>query len=529
MLKVLLKKQLLEINRSFFYNQKTNQARSRGSIVAFILLYALLMVGVIGGSLAGLGILLCRPLIEAGASWFYFTLYLGVALLLGVFGSVFSTYSGLYLSRDNDMLLSLPIPIRDIMLSRLLGVYLMGLMFSGVAFIPGLLIYLIVLPGHVGHWLAGLLTMVLLSLFVLTLSCLLGWVVAKVSLRLKRKSLLAVFAALLFFVFYYFVCFNSGEWIEQLLNYLTENPDALHGVPYLLTVPGRAAAGEPFPLLIVIVTVLALFALTCYILSRSFLKIATSSQKVERVKSVEKIAAPRSLPAALLAKEVRRFLSSTGYMLNCGMGTFFLIVIGILLLVQAGNLSLFLSEMPAGIPPVLLTGGLCLVSTMNDITAPSVSLDAKTLWIAGSLPIPTWQILRAKLSLSLLLTCPPLLFASVAAIPVLRPDVAVAIALLLIPQIFALLSAEFGLMLDLWRPNLTWTNEITPLKQNASVMIALLGGWGIVVLLTVPAAVLAAFLPAAVPMFILLAINGTLAFLLYRWLKTRGVERYTAL
>ena len=60
-----------------------------------------------------------------------------LAVLLGAFGSVFNTYSGLYLSKDNDLLLSMPIPVRSIMVSRLLGVYLMGLMYSGVVMLPG--------------------------------------------------------------------------------------------------------------------------------------------------------------------------------------------------------------------------------------------------------------------------------------------------------------------------------------------------------------------------------------------------------
>ena len=57
--------------------------------------------------------------------------------MLGAFGSVFNTYSGLYLAKDNDLLLSLPIPVRALMASRLLGVYLMGLMYSAVVILPG--------------------------------------------------------------------------------------------------------------------------------------------------------------------------------------------------------------------------------------------------------------------------------------------------------------------------------------------------------------------------------------------------------
>ncbi len=51
MLKLLVKKQFLEMFRSFFYNQKTQRARSAAASVAFVIGYALLMVVVIGGSL----------------------------------------------------------------------------------------------------------------------------------------------------------------------------------------------------------------------------------------------------------------------------------------------------------------------------------------------------------------------------------------------------------------------------------------------------------------------------------------------
>ena len=39
MLKVLLKKQLSEIFRSYFYDQKKNKARSKGTVIAYMVLF----------------------------------------------------------------------------------------------------------------------------------------------------------------------------------------------------------------------------------------------------------------------------------------------------------------------------------------------------------------------------------------------------------------------------------------------------------------------------------------------------------
>lgn len=52
MLKILLKRQLYELNRSFFYDPKKGKSRSKFASAAFIVLYALLMVCVLGGMFA---------------------------------------------------------------------------------------------------------------------------------------------------------------------------------------------------------------------------------------------------------------------------------------------------------------------------------------------------------------------------------------------------------------------------------------------------------------------------------------------
>ena len=146
MLKILLKRQLYELNRSFFYDPKKGKSRSKFASAAFIVLYALLMVCVLGGMFAFCAYQLANPLRAAGLDWLYFALFGIIGLMFGVFGSVFNTFSALYQAKDNDLLLSLPIPVSHILISRLIGVYLMGLMFSGVVMIPAAVVYWIFAP-----------------------------------------------------------------------------------------------------------------------------------------------------------------------------------------------------------------------------------------------------------------------------------------------------------------------------------------------------------------------------------------------
>ena len=115
MLKILVNKQLTEIFRSYFYDAKKNKKRSKGAVIGYIALFVLLMAGMLGGIFAFLSVTLCGTLAGLGVGWLYFALMGLLAVFLGAFGSVFNTFSGLYLAKDNDLLLAMPIPVRTLM------------------------------------------------------------------------------------------------------------------------------------------------------------------------------------------------------------------------------------------------------------------------------------------------------------------------------------------------------------------------------------------------------------------------------
>ena len=217
MLKLLVKKQLAEIFRSYFYNAKTNKARSKTAIISYFIFFIVIMVGMLGGIFAFLSFTMCGPLAAAELDWLYFALMGMIATFLGAFGSVFNTYSTLYMAKDNDLMLSLPIPVRTIMASRLLTVYLMGLMYSSTAMVPAVIVYLAVTGITAGGIAGGLVLWLMISIFVMTLSCALGWLLARINRKLKNKSLITVAVSIAFFGCYYFVCFKSQEIIENIV------------------------------------------------------------------------------------------------------------------------------------------------------------------------------------------------------------------------------------------------------------------------------------------------------------------------
>lgn len=313
MLKTLLHKQMTEIFRSYVYDAKKNRKRSKAATIGLIVLYVLLMVGLMGGIFTFLSLVLCGQLAELGLSWMYFALMGLIAVFLGAFGSVFNTYAGLYLSKDNDLLLSLPIPVRYIMLSRLLSVYLMGLMYSAVVIVPAVIVYWITVPVTAAAVAGGVLLTLLISLIVMLLSCLLGWLVAKISLKLRHKSIVTVLVSLVFFGAYYFISFRAQALIADLLTNAVLYGSKIKGAAYPLYLFGRVGEGDGLSMLVWTAAVLVLFALMWTLISRSFLKIATASGKTAKAAYKETASKVRGISGALFAKELARFTGSPNY------------------------------------------------------------------------------------------------------------------------------------------------------------------------------------------------------------------------
>lgn len=537
MLKTLLKKQMTEVFRSYFYDPKQNKQRTRVATVAFFGLFILLMVGVMGGMFTMLSVMMCETFVSLGLEWMYFIIMTMVAIVLGTFGSVFNTYAGLYLARDNDLLLSMPIPVRYILASRLLGVYLLGLMYSGIAILPAVIVYWVVAPFSILSIPGGILLILLVSLIVLILSCALGWVVAKISKRLKNKSFVAVLVSLLFIGIYYFVYYKAQSLINELLQNAVLYGEKIKGAAYPLYLLGTVGEGDPLGMGVWTAGVVILLALTLYIMAHGFIRMATSHESVTRTayRADGKKARAASPDRALLRREFARFTASPTYMLNCGMGALFGVAAAVFLFIRGGwlygQLSPLVELIPGGwdVAAPIGAAAVCLLVSMVDITAPSVSLEGKTLWLSQSLPVTPWQVLRAKLGVQLWVGEIPAILCGAAVAYTLRLPIYTAVLTVLLPMLFVLLIGCIGLLIDLHSPNLTWTSEVTPIKQSMGVMAALFGGWGIAALLGVGGFFLGRLIPAWATLAVMTALIAVLSFLFLHRLKTSGAEKFARL
>ena len=534
MLKALLRKQFLELNQFYFRDRKSGKLRSRGGVIGYVALFVVIFAA-LGAFFGMMEATLLDGLAPAGYTWLYFAVSALIAIALGTFGSVFNTYEGLYHARDNELLLAMPVPPAKLLLVRMTGVYAMGLLYEAIVFIPAMIVYWA--RGGVTAWqvAAPVLLLFIIGVLVLVLTCALGWVVALVSAKLKNRSFLTVLLSLAFIVIYYIVYFRLNQYIQSIVTNAEQVGRSFRTALWPLYQIGLACTGGAAAFAVTTALAAALLALLVWVMGRSFTRIVTASSGGKKSVYRRRAMKNSGRKAALLRKELRRFTASPGYMLNCGLGIVLMPVLAAAALIKMGwvreTLGSLLEQIPAleAMVPVLAAGALCLLCATNVVSAPSVALEGRSLWLLQSLPVPAGEALAAKEKLHILLNGVPALLLGVVLAVVLRLEAVTAVFMLTAALAFTAFTGALGLVLGLRRPNLEWTNETVPIKQSMSVTITLFGGWLLALAVGLLYYPLLDVLAPAVYLLGVTAVFALAAWLLNRWLARRGAAIFASL
>ena len=465
--------------------------------------------------------------IEAGISWTGFVYAIVVAVVFSVVGSVFMAQSQLYRAKDNDLLLSLPIPPRRILFCRMLPLYAQTFYFC----------FVILLPAYAAYGICGGITalsvfffaiaLFVVPLFSLTLCCLLGLAVAWVAARVKHANILSVVLSLLFFAAYFAVYMQFGRIMTALIENGEQAAGEIRTFAYPLYLAGRMLEGDIVGAAVTVAICGGLFAVLYLVLSKTYIGIITRrhthTKSVYREKKLKK----SSFWGALIGKESKRFFRSTAYLLNCGLGVVMLLVAAIALPIFGRSIMTAVQGTMPAFQPLLapvLCAAICMISAMDGTTAPSISLEGKSLYILQSLPVEGWKPLYAKVFFHVLFNAPMAIVCGIVAAVVFRASVISTVMLILMPVAVDFLFGALGLIFNLKKPMLDWENETTVVKQSISVLFLTLS------VMSIFGALVGLFFAARLVMsadiylllcFLLLSLGAAGAMV---WLKKRGAE-----
>ncbi len=488
MLKVLLKIRVKALIDSLFNRRRGRKKAGVGMKILFGLL-SVYFVAAFGGLFGMMFYSMYEPFNAIGMGWLYYSMAAVLASMLCFIGSVFFTQSVIFEAKDNEQLLSLPIRPSAILGSRMLLIVLVNYAYSLLIMGAAGVVRCIVAPVTVSGVIRYLLCYLLLPLIPTALSCAVGWLIALISSRMRNKNIFSLVLSLAFLGVYFAVCFNMQSYIERMIRNGAAIGAAIQkALPPFYAMGLAMQNGDWGQLLIFALWCLVPFAVIYALLSRSFIRIATAKRGAKKVKYEAKALHASSVRWAIVKNELRRLSNSSAYMLNGCLGAILAVGIAALTAVKGESILQGIANVYAGgadissfVMPMACVIE-CLTLSMAILSAPSISLEGKNLWLLQSAPVRAADVLVGKAMTHILVVGSASLISSLLfalALPMSAADIAL---LFLLPLLLTAFMALLGIIANLHWPRFDYTTEAAVIKQSTSVVVTMFAGMGVVLL-----------------------------------------------
>ncbi len=470
---------LFGINR--FLHTKDKKEKKRVLLLSLVWMLLIVMIFCYVGALT-------FGLCTLGLSEIVFAYLITLSSLLILFFGIFTAGGRIFGGRGYDILASMPIRQRTLVISRFLGLYTEDLLFTLVIMLPGILVYGVMARSALGFYAIALLGTMLIPTIPLVISTLIGTLIMALSSHMKNKSMMQTLLMVQLVVGVLIGSFSLGNASDEL------TPDALARLAEYIgsfiarVYPPAVWLGEAMTdfrlimLLVFVLVSLAVMTVAICIASLVFFSVmrrlgsiaARHDYKIGEMES-------RSLGKALYFREMKRYFSSSIYVTNTIIGPIMgtilsaaLCFFGMDAITDAIPLALDMT----GIMPFLFAGVFCMMTT----TSVSISIEGCRFWIIRSLPIPTKALLDAKILWNLSLMLPFYLVSTIFMIIAAKPRLLDALWLCLVPASLILFSVVFGITVNLKLHSFDWENEATVVKQSLPAMLGGFAGFFLSVL-----------------------------------------------
>lgn len=403
------------------------------------------------------------------------SMMMAVACLIILMTTIFKVKGTIFGFRDYDMVMSLPVSTGAIVACRLIILYSFNFLFVIILTIPMMIAYGILANPGPAFYIICLIVMFFIPLVPIVLASVLGTLIAYAASKFRYHNLLNIIFSLGLLVVVVGLSFTVQDDAQELVDIGKEITSQVSSIYPLAQMYTDAVVYYDIPALLLFIGIsIAAFLLYTFAVKLVFKKINTvmlTGRAGSKFKMKElKISSPF---LALYKKELKRYFSSSLYVLNTGFGIVMLTVASIALIFidlekilgEAQAVNAFVYNMP-------LLISFCVIMTYT--AASSISLEGKNLWIIKSMPIEPKIIYFSKIAVNLTIIAPALLDAVIIGF-VFKMDALQILILLLITIACAIFTSLFGLFINIMLPNFKWTTEVVVIKQSAAAMVSIFG------------------------------------------------------
>lgn len=408
----------------------------------------------------------------------FLSLNISIASAFVLIMTMRTSKTNLYDSKDKDLLLSLPLTVKEIILAKVLDMYVISLLISSIVTIPTLAVYWMKAPVNLTFVLLYILSILLIPIIPTIIGSFFGYFVAKFSSKSNKKNIIEIVLSFIFFFIFFFIQMN----ISSALKLVVSNTNTIDNIMKYLSYPTYLLREALFNgnilyfIFYLIINFLFIY-LFISIIKKSYVRIVSRSNEstVSKRKKQQKIISS-SIIKALLIKEKRKYFSSPIYVINSSFGIVIMFLLSMGTLFYSKEEILILLGVTANMSPsFMILIFLLFVIGMTNITASSISIEGSKFWISKSLPIKEKDIIFSKVMFSLLIMIPISIVSIVITTISFKLLFIDSLLLILFVSVYAIVISKFGMLINLKFPKMDAINDQVVVKQSLSSVITILG------------------------------------------------------
>lgn len=442
------------------------------------------------------------------------------SLVILVF-SILKAGSILFQMKSYEMLISLPIKPAAIVASRFISMYIGNVVLSLLTVVPSSIVYGIYQRPNSWFYVMMAISVFLLPLIPMTIATAIGALIIAISSRMKHKNLVTIVLSTMLTMAALVASFGMSSKstnidtgaLAKLSTILTKQIYALYP-PARLFSQGIINQDMVSFLAFVLISI-GVFLLLVLIVQWKFVEICSAiNARATKNNFVMKEMKSSSALMAFYKKELRRYFSSSIYVMNTAIGYIMMVVACIAMRVMGVDELEETLQMTGVIHkalPLVMAGMCCLIPT----TICSISLEGKQWWIPKSMPVSTKTVLDSKILVNLTIGYPFVFLSAIILFFTIRTSIIGYIMLVLVPIVYILFMSVVGIAINLRMPMFNWESEAVVVKQSGAGFISMLVS---LIIIAVPGVLIAVLgnMDSNSIMLITIVVLGLLTLLVYR-------------
>lgn len=433
------------------------------------------------------------------SSYFLFTGILAAQIMVFFFGLIY-VMSKYYFSNDLEQLIPLPVKPTHIISSKFVSTMISEYLTTLPIILPFIFIYGI--RGGEGflYWLYSLLLVLTIPILPLSLASILVMVFMRFTNLKGKKDMLRIIGGTISLILIIGIQFLMQNFIgdptgdmDFLLSLATNSNALIERFGYIfpptmlasLALANYANIAGLARLLIFLLLSGASFLLMIFVSDKIFFsglignKESSSKKGAQKSKRREKATDYKVRPPyySIAKKELKMISKIPVYALNSIGGVVIMPLILIMpFLTGSGGMD-GLGEILTGVMDIVVLGAIGLVAFLgivNSIGVTTFSREGPNFWIQRVLPIKAKDQIIGRTLASLGIQLLGIIFIVIALAFIIDIDLASIILILVFGLLASIPTALIGMIIDISRPKLNWTNPQQAMKQNLNVLIGML-------------------------------------------------------